>query len=204
MVDDSKSGYRLCGAQTRSGSTCRAPAMRKAQNGCCRWHGGDSSVQQEAKAFNRLPRARKTKVGQTSTSPSRNQQPAPYTRAVLPNEVSLFAALPIGSVDGELKLCRLRLERAAVAEARLISSGESEGLARIQDEINRITARIERFENRRAQLLVLTAAAAASGVAPDATSDDPHALARAIRAALDEIELLTAPDNDDSDGDADA
>jgi len=128
----------------------------------------------------------------------------PYTGAVLPDEASWFAALPVGSVDEELKLCRLRLGRAAAAEARLIASGESEGLARIQDEINRITTRIDRFENRRAQLLAVAAAAAAAGVAPDDAPDDPQALARAIRAALDEIEAVTAPDDDNPDGDADA
>lgn len=124
------------------------------------------------------------------------EKPAPYTGAVLPGEAALFAALPVGTVDGELKLCRLRLGRAAVAEAKLIASGESEGLTRIQDEINRITTWINRFENRRAQLLAL----AAAGIAPD----DPHALARVIRAALDEIESVTAPDRDEPDADADA
>lgn len=149
--------------------------MRNARNGRCRLHGGNSSFE---------------------------EKPAPYTEAVLPSEVSLFAVLPVGTVDDELKLCRLRLGRAAAAEAKLIASGESEGLTRIQDEINRITTRIDRFENRRAQLLAL--AAAAAGMAPDDTLDDPNALARAIRAALDEIELVTAPDGDRSDGDVNA
>jgi len=130
--------------------------------------------------------------------------PAPYSGAVLPGEAALFAVLPVGTVDNELKLCRLRLGRAAVAEAKLIASGESEGLTRIQDEINRITTRIDRFENRRAQLLALSAAAAAAGMSPDEMPDDPHALARVIRAALEEIESMTAPDGDDSDADADA
>ncbi len=173
----SKSEPRLCGAKTRSGGTCRAPAMRQACNGRCRMHGGNLSL---------------------------HEQPAPYTGAVLPSEAALFAALPVGSVDDELKLCRLRLGRAAVAEAKLIASGESEGLTRIQDEINRITTRIDRFESRRAQLLALAAAAAAAGIAPNEMPDDPHAQARVIRAALDEIESVTAPDGDDSDADADA
>ena len=198
-MGDSKSEPRLCGAETRSGSACRAPAMRNAKNGRCRLHGGNSSAEEKAKATDRLRRARMAKAQHNGSSAGRDQQPTPYTRAVLPSELLLFAALPVGSVDGELKLCRLRLERAAVAEAELIASGESDGLARIQDEINRITTRIERFENRRAQLQMIAAAAAASGMAPDDTSDDPHALARAVRAALDEIESLTAPD-----GDADA
>lgn len=131
---------------------------------------------------------------------SLHEQPAAYTGAVLPGEAALFAALPVGSVDDELKLCRLRLGRAAVAEAKLIASGESEGLTRIQDEINRITTRIDRFENRRAQLLAL----AAAGITPDEMPDDPHAQARVIRAALDEIESVTAVDGGDSDADADA
>ncbi|TDJ43981.1 MAG: hypothetical protein E2O52_09415, partial [Gammaproteobacteria bacterium] len=100
----SKSEPRLCGAKTRSGGTCRAPAMRKARNGRCWMHGGKSPVPDKT---------------------------APYTGAVLPGEAALFAALPVGTVDDELKLCRLRLGRAAMAEAKLIASGESEGLARI-------------------------------------------------------------------------
>lgn len=151
--------------------------MRNARNGRCRLHGGKSTFE---------------------------EKPAPYAEAVLPSEVSLFAALPVGTVDDELKLCRLRLGRAAAAEAKLIASGESEGLSRIQDEINRITTRIDRFENRRAQLLTLAAAAVAAGMAYDDTLNDPNALACAIRAALDEIELVTAPDGDSSDSDVNA
>ena len=48
------------------------------------------------------------------------------------------------------------------------------------------------------------AAAAAAGVAPEDTADDPHALAGAIRAALVDIEMATAPNDDNSDTDADA
>lgn len=150
--------------------------MRMATNGRCRLHGGKSSVK---------------------------TQQALYAAAVLPNEISLFAALPVGSVDEELKLCRLRLERAAAAEAKLLASGDSAGLTRVQDEINRITTRIDRFEYRRSQLLALAAAAAAAGLAPDDEHDDPHALARAIRAALAEIETATAPNDDSSGDDAD-
>ena len=173
----SKSEPRLCGAPTRTGGSCRALAMRMAQNGRCRLHGGKSSV---------------------------TIRPALYAAAVLPNEMSLFAALPVGTVDAELKLCRLRLGRAAAAEAKLVDSGESDGLTRIQDEINRITTRIDRFENRRAQLVALAAAATAAGLTPDDALDDPHALARAIRAALDEIESATAPNDGNSETDADA
>jgi hypothetical protein len=167
-------------------------------------HGGTSSVKEKPKAAKRAPKQCKNDAGAAATQPGRGQQPAPYTEAVLPGESSLFAALPVGTVDGELRLCRLRLGRAAAAEASLIASGETEGLTRIQDEINRITTRIDRLENRRAQLLALAAAAAAAGIAPDDSPDDPHSLARAIRAALDEIESATAPDGDSSDGDADA
>ncbi len=110
----------------------------------------------------------------------------------------------MGSVDEELKLCRLRLGRAAAAEAQLIARGESDGLSRIQDEINRITMRIDRLESRRAQLLALATATAAAGTAPDEKAGDPQVLARAIRAALDEIESVTAPKSDSSDGDSDA
>ncbi len=178
--------------------------MRNARNGRCRLHGGKSSVEKKPKAVKRPPRRGTTKAGGPEPKSLRNPKSALYDGAVLPSEASLFAALPVGTVDDELRLCRLRLGRAAAAEAKLIADGESEGLTRIQDEINRITTRIDRFENRRAQLMASAAAAAAAGVAADDSPVDPLAMARAIRAALDEIESVTAPDGDSSDADADA
>ena len=203
-MGNSKSEPRLCGAATRSGGTCRASAMRNARNGRCWLHGGKSSAEKILKVAKQAPRPGKTDAGAAPTQSVPGRQPAPYSGAVLPGESTLFATLPVGTVDDELRLCRLRLGRAAAAEAKLIANGESDGLTRIQDEINRITTRIDRLENRRAQLLALAAAAAAAGIAPDNTPGDPHELARAIRAALDEIESVTAPDGDSSDGDADA
>ena len=202
-MGDSKSVPRLCGATTRSGGACRASAMRNAGNGRCRWHGGTSSVDiPPAKSKRQFSRSKPlADLGVSGSSAS--SIPPLYSAAVLASEASLFAALPVGSVDEELKLCRLRLGRAAAAEAQLIAKGESDGLSRIQDEINRITTRIDRLESRRAQLLALATAAATAGMAPDDKAGDPQALARAIRAALDEIESVTAPDADRSDGDAD-
>ncbi len=203
-MGSSKSEPRRCGAAMRSGGTCRASAMRNAVNGRCRLHGGKSSVDKKPKAANGTPRRGTTKVGGPEPESLRKPNSALYIGAVLPSEASLYAALPVGTVDDELKLCRLRLGRAAAAEAKLIADSESEGLTRIQDEINRITTRIDRLENRRAQLVASAAAAAEAGIATDDKTVDPHALARAIRAALDEIELVTAPDGASSDTDADA
>lgn len=124
-----------------------------------------------------------------------------YAQAVLPDETHLYSALPVGKVDDELRLCRLRLSRAATAEARLIASGESEGLIRIQDEINRITTTIDRLESRRAQLAKTAAESADTGV--EGAGDDPKALDRTIDAVLDDIESLTAPAAETPDGDAD-
>ncbi len=203
-MGSSNSESRLCGALTRSGGTCHAFAMRNASNGRCWWHGGKSSVEEKSTASQRTPRRSKTASDGTNAKPARDQQRAPYSRAVLPGEAALFAALPVGTVDDELRLYRLRLDRAAAAEAKLIGGGETDGLTRVQDEINRITMRIDRLENRRAQLLKLATVAAAAGLAADDKGDDPHALARAIRAALDEIEAVTAPNGNGSDSDADA
>ncbi len=202
-MGSSKSDPRLCGAPTRTGGTYRASAMRKARDGRCRLHGGSSPEDKRAKTTKKSAAHDPATAEVPGANPNSGVKTAPYTQAVLPNEASLFATLPVGSVDDELKLCRLRLSRAAAAEAKLIARGESEGLSRIQDEINRITTRIDRFENRRAQLLALATAAAAAGITPDDALDDPHEVARAIRTALDAIEAATAPDDDDSGGDAD-
>lgn len=152
----------------------------------------------------RAPRRTETANEAAHANLAGEQPPAPYSRAVLPGEFALFAALPVGTVDDELRLYRLRLARAAAAEAKLLANGETDGLTRVQDEINRITMRIDRLENRRAQLLKLATAAATAGRDADDKADDPQAFARAIRAALDEIEAVTAANGDDPDSDADA
>jgi hypothetical protein len=48
-----------CGARTRSGGTCRSPAMR---NGRCRMHGGKSTGPRTAEGLERMRQA-KTKHG---------------------------------------------------------------------------------------------------------------------------------------------
>lgn len=201
----SKSEPRLCGAKTRSGGSCRAYAARNARNGRCRLHGGKAAEAQRANSNKLRTRRKDDRSAQRDhLDKAGGDDPPPYSSAVLPGESSLFDALPVGSVDDELKLCRLRLSRAAAAEAKLIASGETEGLSRIQDEINRITARIERFESRRSQLIALASAAVATGAVGGDMADDPRQVAEAIRTALAEIDAVTAPGDERSDDDADA
>ncbi|TKB25282.1 hypothetical protein FCL47_14590 [Desulfopila sp. IMCC35006] len=85
----------LCGAKKRSGEPCRKPPMKgKAR---CRLHGG------------------------LSTGPPLGSKNAEvhgiYTRHLSAAESERFQSLQLGSVDDELKLCRIRLERALKAEA---------------------------------------------------------------------------------------
>ena len=107
----SKSEPRLCGAATRSGGTCRAFAMRNARNGRCRLHGGKSSVDKKTKGAKRASRRGAAEAETANSEAVRKSKTALYNGAVLPSEVSLFAALPVGTVDDELRLCRLRLGR---------------------------------------------------------------------------------------------
>lgn len=81
---------RTCGAKTRSGTPCkRSPLAGKTR---CRLHGGASISNQNAKTHGIY--------ASTLTETERNQW----------NDVQ------IGSIDEELKLCRLRLVRALKAE----------------------------------------------------------------------------------------
>lgn len=117
-----------------------------------------------------------------------------YSKAIRGSEEELYDAISVGSVDEELKLCRLRLARAAAAEVNITDANPNDpALPRIHEEINRILSRIDRLENRRAQLIDM-----------GASDDDPHEVARSIAAALDEIEGLTATIEEAADGDPDA
>ena len=95
------------------------------------WHGGTSSVDiPPAKSKRQLSRS-KSLADLGASGSSASSIPPLYSAAVLASEASLFAALPVGSVDEELKLCRLRLGRAAAvrtAENRAMTD-ELTGLA---------------------------------------------------------------------------
>ena len=81
---------QTCGAKTRGGLPCRKPPL--AGKTRCKLHGGASIYNQNAKTHGIY--------ANTLTEDERNQW----------NDVK------IGSIDEELKLCRLRLVRALTAE----------------------------------------------------------------------------------------
>ena len=83
-----------CGAKTRAGGRCQAPAMA---NGRCRVHGG------------------------TSSGPPKNNQHASkpgsiYSAYLTDEENAVMTRLEIGKIEDELRLCRIRLMRALKAE----------------------------------------------------------------------------------------
>ena len=134
-----------CGAKTRAGGRCKAPAMA---NGRCRVHGG------------------------ASTGPGANNKNATthgiYQKYMTNDERSRFSGMTLGQVDDELRLTRVRLERAL--EAEFLANGQPE-LDEITDNgsggatyaaqskklkvrdyttiIDRLTARIESLEKTR-------------------------------------------------------
>lgn len=76
-----------CGAKTRAGGSCKAPAMA---NGRCRVHGG------------------------SSTGAPKNTNAVKhgfYSDALLPEERDLYERVEIGSLDDEIKLARVKLHR---------------------------------------------------------------------------------------------
>lgn len=83
----------LCGAKTRSGEPCKSKAM---PNGRCRMHGGTNKG---------APKGSQSKPG------------ALYSAYYTEEERMLAEELQLGSIDEELKLCRIRLNRALRLEA---------------------------------------------------------------------------------------
>lgn len=89
---------KLCGAKTRSGEPCRSKAM---PNGRCRMHGGTNKG---------APKGSQAKAG------------ALYSDYYTDAEKLLAEELELESIDAELRLCKIRLNRALKLEA------EQEGL----------------------------------------------------------------------------
>ena len=135
-----------CGAKTRAGGQCRAPAMK---NGRCRVHGGSSTG----------PKTPTTTPGSI------------YSKYLTPDERAAWDALELGRVENELKLMRIRLARALAAEhsadgkPELDEVTENDGggapvpretrKSKVRDYpalIDKITARIESLERTRKQL----------------------------------------------------
>lgn len=85
----------LCGAKTRSGSPCQSKAMT---NGRCRMHGGKSTG---------APKGNKNNLKAGGI----------YSQFLTDEEQIISAEMELGSLDEELKLCKIRLMRALKAEA---------------------------------------------------------------------------------------
>ncbi|OCG77377.1 hypothetical protein A9G42_05585 [Gilliamella sp. Nev6-6] len=151
----------LCGAKTRSGCPCKSKAMT---NGRCRMHGGKAT---------------------TTHKNNRNAVKAGgiYSKFFTDEEKQLSAELELGSLDDELRLTKIRLMRALKAEAEqqerldeleldsysespAIISGfpDNDEIVRVKQFkrrdyvsiIDRLTARIESLEVRRASLVQMS------------------------------------------------
>ena len=83
-----------CGAKTRAGGKCQAPAMA---NGRCRVHGG---------ANNGAP-----KGSRNAAKPGNI-----YSAYLTDEENAVLTRLEIGKIEDELRLCKIRLMRALKAE----------------------------------------------------------------------------------------
>lgn len=81
---------KQCGAKTRAGGVCKAPAM---PNGRCRVHGGAST-------------GPKSQVGNTNAV-----KHGFYSSALQPEERALYERVEIGSLDDEIRLARVKLHR---------------------------------------------------------------------------------------------
>ncbi len=79
-----------CGAKTRAGGTCKAPAMA---NGRCRVHGGASTGPKR-------PNSAKNALKHGF-----------YSDALLPEEKALWERVQIGNIDDEIRLLRVKLHR---------------------------------------------------------------------------------------------
>lgn len=79
-----------CGAKTRAGGTCKAPAMA---NGRCRVHGGASTGPKKPNSANNA-----IKHGF-------------YSDALQPAERELWARVEVGGIDDEIRLLRVKLHR---------------------------------------------------------------------------------------------
>lgn len=82
-----------CGAKTRAGGTCKAPAMK---NGRCRVHGGSSTGPNDA-----------ARPGNTNAV-----KHGFYSSALLDDEErELYSRAEIGSLDDEIRLAKVKLYR---------------------------------------------------------------------------------------------
>jgi hypothetical protein len=141
-----------CGAKTRASGRCRQPAM---PNGRCRYHGGLST-------------------GPKKPNSARNAiKHGIYAKHMTPEEIEGVESLPLGSVDHELQLTRVRLSRALAAEAKAAGLPELDEItdhdligtegsrqdskSKVRDYVaivDRLTARVESLEKTRLLLRI--------------------------------------------------
>ena len=154
----------LCGAKTRSGSPCQSKAMA---NGRCRMHGGKSTG---------APKGNKNNLKAGGI----------YSQFLTDEERVISTEMELGSLDEELKLCKIRLMRTLKAEAEQQAQVEEFDKLELEalneapsligglpdnDEliqtkqfrrrdygaiIDRLIARIESLETRRASLIQMS------------------------------------------------
>ncbi|WP_198387933.1 HGGxSTG domain-containing protein [Burkholderia ubonensis] len=142
-----------CGAKTRTGTPCKRPPLAGKRR--CRLHGGMS-----------------TGAGSPARPGNQNaRQHGIYSSMLTDEERAIADALDLGSVDEELRLTRIRLMRALRREETRADTAEldecterdvpehigarNENKYKVRDYstlIDRLTARIESLEARRAAL----------------------------------------------------
>lgn len=90
----------LCGATTRSGEPCRKHALNGETR--CRLHGGAAAKANKGKQY-----AKKHGI---------------YSDVLSDEDKAIWDEIELGKVDDELKLCRIRLRRAVLADQQQASS----------------------------------------------------------------------------------
>src|SRR5262249_37846472 len=111
---------RQCGARTRRGTACRAPAMR---NGRCRLHGGKSTGQRTAAGRERIRQA-VTIHGRYSRGPAWDGPDDPIEREIWAThghqcrQEEWEQAKRCGIVDRWVQELRMKRDHARIAEER--------------------------------------------------------------------------------------
>lgn len=141
----------LCGAKTRSGEPCKRHPVPGSTR--CKLHGGKSPGAAKGNRYAARPGSL-------------------YSRFLSDEEQGIAASIELGNVDEELRLTRIRLMRAlqreqdnggeAELDERVERDGAENVTARMEEKykvrdysslIDRLTARVESLEARRAHLL---------------------------------------------------
>lgn len=140
-----------CGAKTRAGGRCRKSPL---PNGRCRFHGGMSTG---PKTYNAGRNALKHGI---------------YSKYLNDEDQVIYRTQKLGTIDEELRLCRVRLNRALAAEAAANGEAELDEIVthdligeegsredtkkKVRDygaHVHREIGRIESLEKTRAELL---------------------------------------------------